>query len=469
MSRVDGTLDPDEVVLIEGLNDLPDSAANEWLAKVWGEIINRVFGGWGGGWTVIFTGKVSEASWVTKGQIVFISWATWGFAQLSLSDNTNYSTTDTIAIANETKANNQNMEVTQLGILEWLNTSSFAEWDILYLGTSWNITNVHPTWLNAVVRIWFAIKINATTGSINFIVNNLTTVADVDGFVRNQVVNTSTSTSAIVNTTYVNDADHYVSINMQGSNSSFGASEASMYNLWHGRTKFINDGNVDFQWRTDVTDSHNNSATTKMTLSATWNLDVTGTVKGVDLTTAWAATDFLNAEGNYVAAGGGWGREIMVVNETQSSWVDGQSANINFTNRILNTVIYNTIPSAVLSNNRVILQSWTYKISATSPFFDTWRSSSRLFGTTGNLVLLTGTSITSDTSDPSTVISVIEGVITLPGVSQISIQWRASAKFRDIFSKVDFERKLNSYNNQSDFWDNIFSALGYRKTDKLNY
>lgn len=224
--------------------------------------------------SVVMDAKVNEATGITKGQVVYVSGATGGSPQVSLADNTDYAKSDVLAIAAETKADNTAIQVIILGIIEGVDTSAFTEGQILYLGTSGGITATHPIGLNAVAIVGRAIKINASTGSISFTVDSLTIVAAVDGFVRNQIVNTSAGLSAIVNTTYVNNLGHYLSINMTGSNNTFGASEASWFNKGYGNSLFINDGNKDFIWHTDVTDVHTQAYNEKMRLSAAGDLTV---------------------------------------------------------------------------------------------------------------------------------------------------------------------------------------------------
>ena len=247
----------------------------------------------GGGTTtvdaLIVSAKVNEAGGIIAGQVVYLSGATGGFPQVSLASNDDYTKSDVLAIANETKTSGQTIAVTLSGIVENIDTSSFTEGQLLYLGTAGNITTTHPTGLNAVIRIGRAIQINVATGSIGFVVDSLTEVDTVDDFMRSQIVNTSTGTSAVTNSTLINDADHYVSLNINGSNSSFGASETSLFTKGYGDHKNILDGNKGYKWFTDVSDLHNGSYTEKMALSPAGNLTIAGTVNGIDIATDVAA------------------------------------------------------------------------------------------------------------------------------------------------------------------------------------
>ena len=83
-----------------------------------------------------FSAKVNEVAGVLKGQVAYISGATGGFAQVSLADNTNFSKSDVLAFATESKTDGQTIIMQQLGLIEGFDTSAFTEGDILYLGTS---------------------------------------------------------------------------------------------------------------------------------------------------------------------------------------------------------------------------------------------------------------------------------------------------------------------------------------------
>lgn len=234
--------------------------------------------GAGGADSILIDGRVNEASGVNKGQPVYITGATGPTPDIALADSSDYSKAGVIALAIEDKNNNQNITVMTNGLLENIDTSAFTSGDVLYLGTVGQLTTTHPIGLEIPHQIGYVIKSNASTGSVLVEVVPMATVASVNGFVRNLVINSSSGTSAIVNNTIINDAGNYVSVNMQGSNSSFGANEGSIYNNGYGKFKFINDGNVGFTWATDVGDTHNNSNTVKMTLSSAGDLDVTGKV-----------------------------------------------------------------------------------------------------------------------------------------------------------------------------------------------
>lgn len=252
---------------------------------------------------VVINAKVNEAGGITAGQIVYITWATWGFPQVALADNTDFSKADTLAIASETKTDGQSITVIVSWLLTGVDTSAFTEWDILYLGTTGDSTATHPTGINAVQRIGHAVKINASTGSILVELDQLSTVNNHNWTVRRQLVNSNTWTIAGTAYTLVNDAGHLSSFSLTGSNFSpafpagDGTEALTLYNEWYGDAYFTNDGNKGFFWLTDTTDSHNFSSTPKMTLTADGKLgigtttpldtlDVIGDVM-IDHTAAW--------------------------------------------------------------------------------------------------------------------------------------------------------------------------------------
>ena len=224
--------------------------------------------------------RVNEAGGITKGQVVTISGATGGLPQVSLADNTDFSLSDVLAVANETQSDGQNIVVTVLGLLENIDTSAFSEGDILYLGTSGNLTATHPSGRDAVQRIGHAVKINASTGSILVELDQLTVGNNHNGTVRHQLVNQNNGGLAGAAYTIVNDTDRFASFSITSSAFSVpfpagdGTNNVTLYNQGYGDTFFTIDGNKSFYWITDTTDSHNFSATVKMALTAAGRLGV---------------------------------------------------------------------------------------------------------------------------------------------------------------------------------------------------
>lgn len=219
--------------------------------------------------SIIMTATVNEAGGITKGQVVYLSGAA-SDPLVSLADNTDFSKASVLAIANETKLDTESILVTLGGKLENIDTSSFTANDILYLGTSGNITNVHPSGIDAVQVVGNAVVINAITGSIIVKLSPQTIVDTFDGIVRHQLVNESTASGSSMAYTMVNDAGHKASVSFTGENFIAPGLEEAMgfTNEGYGVTIFTIEGNKGYIWKTDVTDAHAIAATEKMALSA---------------------------------------------------------------------------------------------------------------------------------------------------------------------------------------------------------
>ena len=225
--------------------------------------------------SVVFTGKVNEVAGVTKGQVVYISGATGGFPQVSLASNDDYSKSDILAVAKETKTNGQSIVVVTTGILENIDTSSFSEGQQLYLGVNGALSGTHPGGILAVQRVGHVVKVNASTGSIIIEREPLTMIDDENLTLRFNLVNQSAGTDASAAYTAINNLNHRSSFSMVGSGFTAVAGIAEslvIYNEGYNKTVNAVDGNKGFEWWTDVTDSHNMSATAKMTLSPTGDL-----------------------------------------------------------------------------------------------------------------------------------------------------------------------------------------------------
>ena len=208
-----------------GFHDIPDGAG-DMLKTIYD--VNDV-GIVDSSQSLKFFARVDELAGVAMGEVVYINGATGNQMEASLAVNNDTAKMESIAIATETGADNDTIVFQHFGELGGLDTSSYLEGDILYLdSTEGQLTNVHPDLLEAVMRVATVVRSHATEGVLFINIVQLTVVDDYDGFVRLQLVNLSAGTSAIVNTTYINDAENYISINMQGSNNSFGANEGSI-------------------------------------------------------------------------------------------------------------------------------------------------------------------------------------------------------------------------------------------------
>ena len=221
----------------------------------------------------IFTSKVNEAGGISIGEVVYVSGATGGIPQVALADNTDFSKADVLAISTETKSNSQNMICINSGILSGIDTSAFLEGDVLYLGATGAITNVHPIGVDAVQRIGHAVKINASTGSIFVELDSLTVVSTTDSTLRHQLVNLSAGTSASTGYTVVNEAGHRATMSLTGEGHGTAPEQMFLYNEGYGETDYWIDGDEDHVWYTDITDAHAFAATEKMRLTSTGELE----------------------------------------------------------------------------------------------------------------------------------------------------------------------------------------------------
>lgn len=264
------------------------------LAVVAGKLVITADGG--PSESTILSCKVNEAGGITKGQVVYISGATGGFAQVSLATNDDFSKAEVLAVATETKTNGQTIIITRDGLFEDVDTSSFTEGQILYLGTAGAITGTHPTGTAAVQRIGHAVKINASTGSLLVELNPLTVIDSLDGTVRHQLVNENTGTASASAYTIVNDAGHHCSMSLTGENFPTFTEVFGLYTQGYGDMRYHLDGNHNHEWITDTTDAHNFMATVKMALSAAGNLTITGTVDGHDINTELNAATTIQTE-----------------------------------------------------------------------------------------------------------------------------------------------------------------------------
>lgn len=82
---------------------------------------------------------------IDVGEVVYISGATGQFPQVSLADNTNSAKEHAIGVAAESKTTGQTILIRIVGELTGLNTSDWADGDILYLSTVGTMVNAIPT------------------------------------------------------------------------------------------------------------------------------------------------------------------------------------------------------------------------------------------------------------------------------------------------------------------------------------
>lgn len=242
--------------------------------------------------TDIFSARIDEVGGLVMGDVVYINGATGSKMEASKAISSDFTKTSAIAIAVESGSDNSTINFIHFGELGGLDTSSWSEGDNLYLSdTAGQLTNTYPTGIDAAIRIGVVVRSHATLGTIFVHIDSYTLVDNQDSIVRSQVVNTSTGTSAVTTSNLVNDAGHRGGISLTGSNYPTIPEQLTLFNEGYGDTAFIVDGNKDFSWLTDTTDSHNLSMTEKMKLSASGDLTISGTVDGRDVAADGAAQD----------------------------------------------------------------------------------------------------------------------------------------------------------------------------------
>jgi len=114
--------------------------------------------------------------------------------------------------------------------------------------------------------------------------------------------------------------------------------------------------------------------------------------------------------------------QVMVVQDQKPDGTAGGTNVVGLQTRTLNTVQYNSITGASLSSNTVTLPAGTYRIHANVPGFAVNWHQARLYDVTGSAVLITGTGKYSDSTAINDNDSVIDGVITLSGTTQIRVE-----------------------------------------------
>jgi hypothetical protein len=106
-------------------------------------------------------------STLLNGKVVRVTGASGQRLTAALADNTSDTTSATIlGIMTQDVLNNQQGFATLAGLVRDLNTSSFTEGDVLYLGSSGGITNVKPVTPLHLVTVGYCVRSHATEGSI---------------------------------------------------------------------------------------------------------------------------------------------------------------------------------------------------------------------------------------------------------------------------------------------------------------
>jgi len=258
------TIEIQDQGVLAGSNVLMDGASGVLLP---GEMITFLYSSSESAWLVAakpnsglsnvgFEAKVNEAGGVVKGSFVFISGATGNFPQVSLGDNTDFSKSGVIGVCQEAKSNNQNVTVTRIGTLTEQNTNSFSEGEIVYLTTAGGYSNVHPTGIDAVIRLGHVVRTHSSQGTLEVNIQPLSVINDHDGVVRFEAINQNSGSSASASITVLNDASHRFSFSITSTTNSQGIEEASLFNEGYGHSNYILNGNKKHRWFTEEGDTH---------------------------------------------------------------------------------------------------------------------------------------------------------------------------------------------------------------------
>ena len=109
----------------------------------------------------------NTGSTLLNGKVVRVTGASGQRLTAALADNTSDITSATIlGIMTQDVLNNQQGFATLAGLVRDLNTSSFTEGDVLYLGGSGAVTNVKPVTPLHLVTVGYCVRSHATQGSI---------------------------------------------------------------------------------------------------------------------------------------------------------------------------------------------------------------------------------------------------------------------------------------------------------------
>jgi hypothetical protein len=109
----------------------------------------------------------NTGSTLLNGKVVRVTGASGQRLTAALADNSSDITSATIlGIMTQDVLNNQQGFATLAGLVRNLNTSSFAEGDVLYLGSSGAVTNVKPLTPLHLVTVGYCVRSHATLGSI---------------------------------------------------------------------------------------------------------------------------------------------------------------------------------------------------------------------------------------------------------------------------------------------------------------
>ncbi|NRB18054.1 MAG: hypothetical protein HRU33_10940 [Rhodobacteraceae bacterium] len=119
---------------------------------------------------------------------------------------------------------------------------------------------------------------------------------------------------------------------------------------------------------------------------------------------------------------------LLHVKEQQAGGVDagGADATLNWFQRVLNTVMTNTIPGASLSANAVTLPAGTYQVVGSSPFHQTGAGRCRLRDAANTTTYLNGSTTRAAAGSGIQTASLLIGEFTLAASTAVVVEGRVS-------------------------------------------
>ncbi len=226
----------------------------------------------------------TSGSTIGNGKLVYTVGSSGNKPLIGLADNSDADKIHILGMTTEEIDNNDNGYVALWGKVrgetaQAIDTDGLAVGTKLYLSTAGGFTATHPSGpTTAVIVIGEVDREHATEGVVLITTMSYFTIGNnFNGTMRQSIINKSTGTSAAAGFTAVNNLGHFTTIGIAGSNNSVFPNESSVhYAPGYGDHLQAVDGNKDFVWYTDPTDSHNNSSLTNevMRLEADGTLGV---------------------------------------------------------------------------------------------------------------------------------------------------------------------------------------------------
>ena len=223
-----------------------------------------------------------SGSKIANGKVVYPTGASGNKLTIDIADYCDADKIMLLGMTTEDIDHNSNGYVALWGIvrgttLQPINTSSYPEGTKLYLDSSGNWTNVHPSDPTcAVIVVGIVQRQHASEGEISLQFNYFTIGNNFDGTLRQGIINKNTGTSAATGFTAVNDQGHWMTVGIGGSNNATFPDNSVYYGSGYNDNLYAVDGNKSHKWFNDPTDSHNNSSLSylNMELDSAGNLTI---------------------------------------------------------------------------------------------------------------------------------------------------------------------------------------------------